>query len=68
MTKTVTIPFEFGGAVVDPYGNVRAGFEGSAVTNRKDYGVSWNAALETGGVLIGERITLELEVSAIRTD
>jgi polyisoprenoid-binding protein YceI len=56
----------YGGAVVDPYGNVRIGFEGSVVINRNDFGVTWNAALETGGVLVSDKITLELEVSAVR--
>lgn len=65
-TNSVTIPFEFEGAATDPYGNLRAGFEGSVVINRKDYGVTWNAPLETGGVLVGEKITLEFEVSAIK--
>jgi polyisoprenoid-binding protein YceI len=62
----VTIPFEFEGAAVDPYGNLRAGFEGSVTINRKDYGVTWNAALETGGVLVSDKIVLEFEVSAIK--
>jgi polyisoprenoid-binding protein YceI len=68
VTKPVTVDFEFTGAVVDPFGNQRVGFEGSTVVNRKDWGISWNAALEAGGVLVGEKITLEFEVSAIRTD
>ena len=67
VTNSVTIPFEFEGAATDPYGNLRVGFEGSAVINRKDYGITWNAALETGGVLVSEKITLEFEVSAIKT-
>lgn len=66
VTNSVTVPFEFEGAATDPYGNLRVGFEGSVVINRKDYGVSWNAALETGGVLVSEKITLEFEVSAIK--
>ena len=66
VTNSVTIPFEFEGAATDPFGNQRAGFEGSVVINRKDYGVTWNAALETGGVLVSEKITLEFEVSAIK--
>ena len=45
---------------------MRAGFEGSVVINRKDFGITWNAPLETGGVLVSEKITLEFEVSAIR--
>jgi polyisoprenoid-binding protein YceI len=67
VTNTVTIPFEFEGAATDPYGNVRVGFEGSVVINRKDYGVTWNVALETGGVLVSDKVTLEFEVSAIKT-
>ena len=68
ITKPVTVDFEYTGAAVDPYGNQRIGLEGSTTVNRKDWGVSWNAALETGGVLVGEKVTLEFEVSAIRTD
>jgi polyisoprenoid-binding protein YceI len=63
----VTIPFVFEGTAVDPFGNTRVGFEGSVVINRKDFGVSYNAALETGGVLIATRSTLEFEVSAVKT-
>ncbi|MDQ7991456.1 MAG: YceI family protein [Propionicimonas sp.] len=66
VTKPVTVPFEFGGAALDPFGNQRIGFEGSVVVNRKDWGLTWNAALETGGVLVSEKVTLEFEVSAIK--
>lgn len=65
-TNSVTVPFEFEGTATDPFGNLRAGFEGSVVINRKDYGITWNAALETGGVLVSDKITLEFEVSAIK--
>jgi polyisoprenoid-binding protein YceI len=68
VTKPVTVDFEFTGAAVDPFGNHRIGFEGKTVVNRKDWGVNWNAALEAGGVLVGEKVTLEFDVSAIRTD
>jgi polyisoprenoid-binding protein YceI len=67
VTKSVSVDFELTGPAVDPYGNVRVGLEGSTTINRKDFGVSWNAALETGGVLVSEKVTLEFEVSAIRT-
>jgi polyisoprenoid-binding protein YceI len=67
VTKPVTVPFEFEGAVTDPFGNLRVGFEGSVVINRKDFGVNWNAALEAGGVLVSEKVTLEFEVSAIKS-
>jgi polyisoprenoid-binding protein YceI len=67
VTKPVTIDFEFQGQATDPFGNERVGFEGSLVINRKDWGVNWNAALETGGVLVSEKVTLEFEVSAIKS-
>ena len=67
VTKPVTVDFEYTGAAVDPFGNSRIGLEGKTTINRKDWGISWNAALETGGVLVGEKVTLEFEVSAIRT-
>jgi polyisoprenoid-binding protein YceI len=66
VTNSVTIPFEFEGVATDPYGNQRAGFEGSATINRKDYGIHWNTTLETGGVLVSDKIVLEFEVSAIK--
>ena len=67
VTKPVTVDFEYTGTAVDPYGNTRIGLEGKTTVNRKDWGVSWNAALETGGVLVSEKVTLEFEVSAVRT-
>ena len=66
VTKPVTVDFEYAGTAVDPFGNTRLGLEGSVVVNRKDWGVSWNAALEAGGVLVSEKVTLEFEVSAIK--
>jgi polyisoprenoid-binding protein YceI len=68
VTKPVTVDFEYTGAAVDPFGNHRIGLEGKTTVNRKDWGVSWNAALEAGGVLVSEKVTLEFEVSAIRSD
>ena len=65
VTNEVTVPFEFEGAATDPFGNARAGFEGSVTISRKDYGITWNAALETGGVLVSDAIVLEFEVSAV---
>ncbi|NYG59591.1 polyisoprenoid-binding protein YceI [Nocardioides daedukensis] len=66
VTKPVTVPFEFTGSAQDPFGNVRVGFEGELAVNRKDWGLSWNAALETGGVLVSEKIKLKFDVSAIK--
>ena len=66
VTKSVTFPLEFQGSAKDPFGNLRIGFEGSTQIVRSDFGVSYNAALETGGVLVSDKITLELEISAIK--
>jgi polyisoprenoid-binding protein YceI len=66
VSHAVTIEFEEGGSARDPFGNLRIGFEGEAVVNRKDWGLTWNAALETGGILVSEKIKLEFDVSAIR--
>jgi polyisoprenoid-binding protein YceI len=66
VTKSVTIEFEEGGSAKDPFGNLRVGFEGETTVNRKDWGLTWNAALETGGLLVSEKIRLEFDVSAIR--
>jgi polyisoprenoid-binding protein YceI len=65
-TLPVTIDFTYEGAAVDPFGNHRIGFEGSVVISRKDWGVNWNAALEAGGVLVSDKVTLEFELSAIK--
>ena len=66
VTKSITIDFEVNGTSVDPYGDERLGFEGTTVINRKDWGVNFNAALDTGGVLVSDKITLEFDVSAVR--
>ncbi|KRB78344.1 polyisoprenoid-binding protein [Nocardioides sp. Root190] len=66
VTKSVTIEFEESGSAKDPFGNIRVGFEGAVTINRKDWGLSWNAALETGGVLVSEKIKLEFDISAIK--
>lgn len=66
VAKPVTIEFAHTGTVVDPWGNTRVGFEGSTTINRREWGVNWNAALEAGGVLVSEKITLEFEISAVK--
>ena len=65
VTKPLTIEFEYTGTAKDPFGNDRYGFEGQAEINRKDFGLTWNAALETGGILVSENIKLEFEISTI---
>jgi polyisoprenoid-binding protein YceI len=62
----VSIDFEYTGAAVDPYQNQRIGFEGTVTINRKDWGINWNAALEAGGVLVSEKVTLEFEIAAVK--
>ena len=62
-----SIDFEETGSAQDPFGNVRVGFEGATTINRKDFGLTWNAALETGGVLVSEKIKLEFDISAIKS-
>ena len=66
VTKSVTFDLEFTGAAIDPWGNIRIGLEGSTVVNRKDWGVSWNTALEAGGVLVSENVTIEFEIEGIK--
>ncbi|MEV5985028.1 YceI family protein [Streptomyces sp. NPDC052051] len=65
-TKPLVIDLEFNGAAKDPFGNERVGFEGTAQILRSDWGLKWNAALETGGVLISDKIKLVFDISAIR--
>ncbi|MGG5751973.1 YceI family protein [Zafaria sp. Z1313] len=67
-THEVSVPIEFTGVERDPFGQLRAGFEGSRRIDRKDYGVNWNAALDSGGVLVSERVLLEFELSAVKQE
>jgi polyisoprenoid-binding protein YceI len=66
-TRPITIDLEFNGAAKDPFGNERVGFEGKAQILRSEWGLTWNAALETGGVLVSDKIKLNFDISAIRT-
>lgn len=66
VTRPIGIDFEYQGSATDPAGNLRVGFEGSVPISRKDYGITWNAPLEGGGVLVGDKVVLEFHVSAIR--
>ena len=56
---------EFGGTGKDPWGNQRLGFTASARIDRKDFGLKWNQVLEAGGVLVGEKIDIEIELQAV---
>jgi polyisoprenoid-binding protein YceI len=65
-THPVAIDLEFTGATNDPFGFFRIGFEGSVVVNRRDWGLVWNMALDTAGLLVSEKITIELDIAAVR--
>ena len=64
--KEVVLEAEYAGTGKDPWGNERAGFSAKASLDRREFGLVWNAALETGGVLVSDKVTLELEVSAVK--
>jgi polyisoprenoid-binding protein YceI len=65
VTRPVAVDFDYTGTAVDPDGHQLIGFEGRSTITRSDWGVSWNAPLEAGGLLVSDRVTLELDVSAI---
>jgi len=66
VSKPVTIDFEYMGSQLDPWGNLRLGFEGGTTINRKDWGVNWNVALEAGGFMVSEKVNLEFDVEAVK--
>jgi polyisoprenoid-binding protein YceI len=66
VTKSVTLSVEYGGIMADPWGNVKAGFSITGKINRKNFGLNWNAALEAGGVLVGEDIKISGDVELLK--
>jgi polyisoprenoid-binding protein YceI len=62
VTKPVTLSVEFGGIVTDPWGNTKAGISINGKINRKEWGLNWNAALEAGGVLVGEDVKISGDI------
>ena len=66
-THPVEFALEFDGVNTDPFGNTRVGFEGAVAINRTDWGLTFNAALETGGVLVSEKIRIDLDVQLVRS-
>lgn len=66
VTKPITLDLEYTGSSVDPYGANRVGFEGGTTVDRNDWGLTYNAALETGGVLISDKVKLVLDISAVK--
>ena len=65
VTREVTLEVESAGQAKDPWGNTRAGFAARGSVDRKDFGLTWNQALEAGGVLVGEKVEIEIEVEAV---
>jgi polyisoprenoid-binding protein YceI len=65
VTKQVPLRLELGGFGPDPYGGTRAGFTASGEIKRSDFGVDFNAVLETGGVVVGDKVSLQLEIEAV---
>jgi polyisoprenoid-binding protein YceI len=65
VTKTITLPVTYLGKARDPWGNERVAFEAEYTLNRKDYGLNWNAALETGGFLVGDEVKVGLSIQAV---
>lgn len=66
VTREVELDVDFQGLVTDPWGKQRAGFEAEAVISRKDWGLVWNVALEKGGVLVGDKVKLTLDIAAVK--
>lgn len=65
VTKPVALEVEYNGSAVDPFGHPRAGFSAAVEISRKDFELTWNAPLEAGGVLVGDKVKISLEISAI---
>ncbi|MEY2472872.1 MAG: hypothetical protein QOK28_2201 [Actinomycetota bacterium] len=66
VTRPVTLDLDYEGTVTDPWGGQRAVFSAKTKINREEFGLTWNQALETGGVLVGKDVTIDLEVEAVR--
>lgn len=62
VTKPITLDVDFGGIAVDPWGNSKAGYTFSGKINRSDFGLTWNAALETGGVMVSEEVKISGDI------
>lgn len=66
ITKEAKLKLDLGGVTKDPYGNTKAGFTINGKINRNDYGLTWNAALETGGVMVSEEVKLSAEIQLVK--
>lgn len=65
-TQTLELDVEYGGTVVDPYGNTKAGFEVSGKINRKDFGLKWDAVTEAGSIVVSDEVKLNLNVQFVK--
>ena len=68
VTREVELELTFTGTAQDPWGKTRAGFEGKATVNRKEWGLTWNVALEAGGILVSDKVRLNLDIAAVKRD
>jgi len=66
VTSEVVLDVEYAGRTKDPWGNERAGFTATTTIDRKDFGLTWNQVLEAGGVMVGDRVSIEIEVEAVK--
>jgi polyisoprenoid-binding protein YceI len=66
ITRPVSLSVEYGGIMNDPWGNVKAGFSITGKIKRKEWGLNWNAALEAGGVLVGEEVKLNCDIELVK--
>jgi polyisoprenoid-binding protein YceI len=68
VTREIELQLDYTGTAADPWGKTRVGFEGHATVNRKDWGLNWNVALEAGGILVGEKVKLNLDIAAVKRE
>jgi polyisoprenoid-binding protein YceI len=66
VTKPVTLDVTYGGSAKDPWGKERAAFEAKTVINRKDFGLTWNKTIETGGLVVGDEVQIALEIEGVK--
>ena len=66
LARQVEFDLEFEGVNVDPWSNTKAGFTAATEINRKDFGLEWNVALETGGVLVSDKVKVQLDIQAVK--
>jgi polyisoprenoid-binding protein YceI len=68
VSKKITLPVTYGGQIKDPWGNARAGFQTETTLDRKEYGIVWNKALDAGGAMLGDDVSISINLEAVRKD